>query len=501
MEQVPLEHSSHRVSFMEQSSQRLPFLEQTICHVPLLEQSPYHVPPLSEQSPQRLSLSDQSPHHVPFLEQSPHHLPLLEQSTQRLAPQQHLPEHQAENTASVLPVPATGVSIQESVLSEHDSVQPQAMQELVTASCEGLVFVLQSIDHVEEVNAQQAITSLAQGSVKCCMTGPAFEVLLQAEAAVVHAVMSSVVVFARMRGQQKGQVMDLLGRRGIHLTLQGQQRYIPGLGATCMYCGDGVNDLVALAAADVGMAVGSSSASAGAAISDEHASVEGVVSVLLEARAAQVIKLSAIKFMVAYQLLMSIGVNFMLYIDGSEFSVVQRSLIDFVAISLGIVMSLRRAASQLTFERPPQVLCTTRNNVQMLISIFIPCMAYLGMEKYLQRHDFWQDLRPDTSSPSLTLAWLIAINNTLLPVITFVVDVYGFCKTISIPEIALFAVYKAFCVVSSTIGPAWFDVTNLFHFYPMPFYFQWRVYGYGIGFIACYLLTFWGIRIAWDIYG
>lgn len=37
-----------------------------------------------------------------------------------------------------------------------------------------------------------------------------------------------------------------------------------------------MNDLVALAAADVGMAVGSSSASAGAAISDEHASVEGM---------------------------------------------------------------------------------------------------------------------------------------------------------------------------------------------------------------------------------
>ena len=43
-----------------------------------------------------------------------------------------------------------------------------------------------------------------------------------------------------------------------------------------MYCGDGINDLVALAAADVGMAVGKGNAAAAAAISDQHASVEGV---------------------------------------------------------------------------------------------------------------------------------------------------------------------------------------------------------------------------------
>lgn len=63
--------------------------------------------------------------------------------------------------------------------------------------------------------------------MQCCLTGPAFEqMLLQADASMVHAVMGSVVVFARMRGHQKGQVMDLLGQRGLHNTMQGEQRHL-----------------------------------------------------------------------------------------------------------------------------------------------------------------------------------------------------------------------------------------------------------------------------------
>ena len=42
-----------------------------------------------------------------------------------------------------------------------------------------------------------------------------------------------------------------------------------------MYCGDGINDLIALGAADVGMTVGSSEASAAATISNRNSSIAG----------------------------------------------------------------------------------------------------------------------------------------------------------------------------------------------------------------------------------
>ena len=42
-----------------------------------------------------------------------------------------------------------------------------------------------------------------------------------------------------------------------------------------MFCGDGINDLSALAAADLGYAVGASEASVAAAVHTTHASVAG----------------------------------------------------------------------------------------------------------------------------------------------------------------------------------------------------------------------------------
>ena len=51
--------------------------------------------------------------------------------------------------------------------------------------------------------------------------------LQQDDLSVVETVMRNVVVFARMNSHQKGQVMDLLGERGLHQIFKGQPRHVP----------------------------------------------------------------------------------------------------------------------------------------------------------------------------------------------------------------------------------------------------------------------------------
>lgn len=49
--------------------------------------------------------------------------------------------------------------------------------------------------------------------------------------------------------------------------------YVQGLGKAVMYCGDGIDDLAALAVADMGMAISSSNAAAAASVCDRRGSV------------------------------------------------------------------------------------------------------------------------------------------------------------------------------------------------------------------------------------
>ena len=71
------------------------------------------------------------------------------------------------------------------------------------------------------------LKALSEGQLQCAVTGDAFDHMLQlGDLSLLESVMRSAVVFARMKPHQKGQVMDLLGARGMHQLYQGQPRHI-----------------------------------------------------------------------------------------------------------------------------------------------------------------------------------------------------------------------------------------------------------------------------------
>lgn len=93
----------------------------------------------------------------------------------------------------------------------------------------GLLFLTEGYSPSQEPQtALECVHSIALGEVQCCITGEAFEHMLQhAEPALLECVMRHVVVFARMKSRQKGQVVELLSHRGLHQMVHGQEHHIP----------------------------------------------------------------------------------------------------------------------------------------------------------------------------------------------------------------------------------------------------------------------------------
>ena len=70
-------------------------------------------------------------------------------------------------------------------------------------------------------------TWVVQGDAQCCVTGVAFEHMLQlGDQSLLETIMRNVVVFSRMKAHQKGEVMDLLGSKGLYRVINGQQHHI-----------------------------------------------------------------------------------------------------------------------------------------------------------------------------------------------------------------------------------------------------------------------------------
>ena len=134
-----------------------------------------------------------------------------------------------------LPSPVITQSAPHSYSCQHGLLQDQLSQSHSRSDhpqdpCAGLCFTCEGYSPQDEPqSAVQALQSIAQGQAQCCVTGQAFDHMLQrAEPApLVQTVMQNAVVFARMRSHQKGQVMELLSSRGLHQIVDDQKRHIP----------------------------------------------------------------------------------------------------------------------------------------------------------------------------------------------------------------------------------------------------------------------------------
>ena len=83
--------------------------------------------------------------------------------------------------------------------------------------------LLPELKFSQGLQLSEALAALAEGQTQCAVTGEALDFLLQHhDVSVLDTVMRSAVVFSRMKPYQKGQVMDLLGTRGIQQLVDGQ---------------------------------------------------------------------------------------------------------------------------------------------------------------------------------------------------------------------------------------------------------------------------------------
>ena len=95
---------------------------------------------------------------------------------------------------------------------------------------------------------------------------------------------------------------------------------------------------------------------------------------------------------------------------------------------------------------------------------------------------------------AVTVMWVAAVNSPVLPLTSFANDAWLFCQKFSKLELVVQQSCTIFSIVSSILGPSWFDTLDMYHFSHLPVGFNWRVYCMICGFFLLYMTVLGGVK-------
>eukprot|EP00762_Andalucia_godoyi_P007791 ANDGO_01770.mRNA.1 putative cation-transporting ATPase C1672.11c len=226
---------------------------------------------------------------------------------------------------------------------------------------------------------------------------------------ILQSVLALGSVFARFGPDQKGRLVEYLMKR---------LNYMVG------FCGDGANDSCALTAAHVGLSLSEAEASIAASFTSKKPSIDSVITLMREGRAALVTIFQVFKYMALYSMIQFSTVMLLYSVDSnlSDFEFLYTDLITILPVV--VFMGRTGAYEGLVPKRPPAALVSFGVLFSVVSQILLAALTQLGTLLYLREQSWFVPLDPSADGSNFfcyenTVLFLVGNFQYLATAMTF----------------------------------------------------------------------------------
>eukprot|EP00127_Corallochytrium_limacisporum_P000658 Clim_evm57s22 gene=Clim_evmTU57s22 len=226
---------------------------------------------------------------------------------------------------------------------------------------------------------------LRRPDVEIAITGRAFGLLVARQPMLFDRLLVRGVIFARMSPDQKAELVTRL----------------MDLGYCVAFCGDGANDCGALKAAHVGVSLSDSEASVAAPFTCKVPTIECMLTVIKEGRAALITSFGCFQYMALYSMIQFVSILILYYID-SNLGDFQFLYFDLVLIlPVAMLMGWTRAYEEIIPLRPPGSLIAPVVIISLILHILLVVLFQVMAYVWLQKQPWYRPLQPDPAADNI----------------------------------------------------------------------------------------------------